>query len=141
MCMWGWGGSVGRSVETKGEYPQPKVLATPQRQSFPSLCLSTRADLFSSQSVKLLPLAESWPLTLIKQKEWRPLASKCALCLLKLQETLGRHKSKERELIHLARQKNPTVILSHPGVCSFNSFILFPLREGAVPEHSFHTVY
>lgn len=46
-----------------------------------------------------------------------------------LRDSLHWHKSKVRELIHLARQKNPTVIMSHIGVYSFNSFILFLLRK------------
>lgn len=46
-----------------------------------------------------------------------------------LRDSLHWHKSKARELIHLARQKNPTVIMSHTGVYSFNSFILFLLRK------------
>lgn len=46
-----------------------------------------------------------------------------------LRDSLHWHKSKARERIHLARQKNPTVIMSHTGVYSFNSFILFLLRK------------
>lgn len=46
-----------------------------------------------------------------------------------LRDSLHWHKSKARELIHLACQKNPTVIMSHTGVYSFNSFILFLLRK------------
>lgn len=128
-------------VAAYGELWEQRVNTLSQRSWWPCKAWALGPDPFSSQSVQSLPLAASWPLTPVTQTEWRPLACKCALCLLKLRETLCRHKSKQRGLIHLARQKNPTVIMSHTGVYSFNSFILLPLSKGIVPEPSFHTVY
>lgn len=125
QCCWNEGSSLNRRFwHTFPRHPFSLLLPALLLPPF----LPSVADLFRSLPVKRLPVA--WSYLLTPFGVWRLSASPNALSASEaLRDSLHWHKSKVRELIHLARQKNPTVIMSHIGVYSFNSFILFLLRK------------
>ena len=115
----------------RGQPPQPKVLAHPPKHPFSLLLPALRCRPLQVSACQTLAFGLVSPSHSLYNKG----SGDCRhLQMLSLpfeawRDSLHWHKSKARELIHLARQKNPTVIMSHTGVYSFNSFILFLLRK------------